>query len=119
MSRLSGVNKYGPRREILWYEQGGLCHWCGREMNWRKYGEQDVPRDTDCTFDHLDDLPSKYSRDMMRPFMPTVRIVLACATCNHERGLKSSNEKRRMVRLTHFHEFSPIKTAFLLDPLDS
>ena len=106
MGRKSGLTKCEKARESLWYEQGGLCHWCGEPMNWSSVGPKPHPSGKDMTIDHLDDYPNRHIRVMMEPFKPRKRIVLACSNCNYRRG--KDNAHYHPMRLTHFLEFSPV-----------
>ena len=116
MGRKSGTKKCKPIRERLWYEQGGLCHWCGREMEWTPLGEKQHPSGNQITIDHLDDYPNRDIRVRMRPFRPLKRLVLACASCNHSRGV--SGQRFHHLRLSHFLEFDPLVKNPLTAPLD-
>ncbi len=109
-----GRGKYQTKRERMWYEQAGLCYWCGDPMVWRDFGEHEKMMRNDCTIEHLDDRQSPH-----RGLMPkAVRIVLAHHQCNHERGILSHGESQRVGPLSHFYEFNPHTPSFITTALE-
>lgn len=68
------------KRYRLFTEQGGKCHWCGRQMAIRSIPGGPLPDDT-CTIEHLD---SRLSGNRGR--FAEERIVAACHGCNSERN---------------------------------
>ena len=83
------AEKKKRKREKLFKEQGGRCHWCDEPMQLGPYpskAEGPLPDDL-ATFEHLDDRLSSergaYNRDNV------IRVVLACSACNHKRGKES------------------------------
>jgi hypothetical protein len=109
----SGRKKFFNKREILWYEQGGLCHFCGKEMIWRDFSEEDKMGPDDATIDHLDEM-GHLNRGKERS---TRRLVLSCYRCNQARGLDYSRNKHEYSRMSFFEEFNPVATTFLTDEL--
>lgn len=73
------------RREKLFDEQGGLCHWCKCQMvidpeSYARGGQ--LPRNT-CTLDHL---VHRMDPRRMYPAGGEKRYVAACLGCNEARG---------------------------------
>ena len=109
-----GKQKYGKKRETMWYEQGGLCYFCGQPMVWREYGINDNPGPMDATIDHLDEL-GHINRGKR---VSNYRIVLSCSRCNHERGEEYGANKCLYSRLSFFEEFRPTHVVALTDPIE-
>ena len=81
------AEKKKRKREKLFKEQSGKCHWCDQPMQLGPYPEGGTLPHNMATFEHLDDRLSPargtYYRDN------TIRVVLACSACNHQRGKES------------------------------
>lgn len=109
-----GRGKYQTKRERMWYEQAGLCYWCGEPMVWREFGEHEKMMPDDCTIEHLDDVHSPH-----RGFRPkSIRVVLAHHQCNHERGLTTHREYLVVGKMSHFYEFEPHTPSFITAPIE-
>ncbi len=109
-----GRQKYSKKREIMWYEQGGLCYFCGLPMIWREYGAHDNPNPMDSTIDHLDELGHMNRGKNVSHY----RIVLSCFKCNQQRGSEYSTNKSLYSRLSFFEEFRPAHTPPLTTPVE-
>ena len=109
-----GRQKFGKKREIMWYEQAGLCYFCGLPMVWRDYGTYDNPGPMDATIDHLDEL-GHINRGKGVSFY---RIVLSCSRCNRKRGLDYGANKALYSRLSFFEEFRPAHVPILMEPIE-
>ena len=87
----NSIEKRRRRKETLYKEQAGQCHWCGRQML-EEWGHEDghkVPDDL-ATREHLDHKLSGQRRKYGGEF----RIVLACLRCNHDRGVRDAAKFR-------------------------
>ena len=73
------------RREKLWNEEGGKCHWCSRETSLPPKGEAKViPTPDLATLDHL---RTRLDKNRQEPNVNNEqRTLLACWQCNNLRG---------------------------------
>lgn len=82
------------KRERLFNEQDGRCHWCDGQMALMKLGELDkVPNDY-ATFEHLDDRNGS-QRGKFTNVLNAQRVVLACKVCNEIKGKESEARRGR------------------------
>lgn len=86
---------WSKKRVMLWYEQGGLCHWCFAPMVLvEPQSKGRLPRNA-CTIDHLRSRLDPTRREPARN--GERRLVAACHICNTRRGAKESAEADRGV----------------------
>lgn len=73
------------RREKLFHEQGGLCHWCKGPMviDLEIYTRGGMLPSNACTLDHL---VHRMDPRRMYPMGGEKRYVAACSECNEARG---------------------------------
>ena len=82
--QLSQGNRKQRLKERLFLRQRGLCHWCrcGMELL-PPIPKRHDPPDNEATIEHL---RSRLDPSRKEPATGDVRRVLACRSCNNERG---------------------------------
>ncbi len=84
-------NGWSKKRVVLWYEQGGLCHWCRCPMILvEPNGKNRLPPNA-CTIDHLRSRLDPTRREPARN--QERRLVAACQRCNSARGSREQRER--------------------------
>lgn len=87
---MSGADKRKKRREGLWKEQGGLCHWCSVPMiHWNDRASDPGKQTPEmrlrwATIEHMRSRLHVHRNDG-NPNREQ-RWTLACWKCNHDRG---------------------------------
>lgn len=93
------MTRIKKRRDRLYRQQQGRCHWCGTPMLNRPRAAKDSPLPYDCTLDHLDD---RFSPHRGASGGREERTVAACWSCNQQRCNESLrqniDEQRRRTQ---------------------
>lgn len=102
---LTPRQKRKVKREKLFKEQRGKCHWCNKDMTLEESGKHGDPLPNFATFEHLYDRFDPLRDDWkLHTQLGVRRIVLACRTCNHQRAkLREEAHKRNNMPITARH----------------
>lgn len=89
------------KRVMLWYRQGGLCHWCSAPTVLLEPRDKAKLPPNAATIDHL---RSRLDPSRTEPCKPGERrLVMACNRCNSTRGKK--DQETLGVRLSKQEEW--------------
>lgn len=112
----------------LWRNWGGICYWCDCATYVYPILSEGggSPPANQATRDHLRDRFNKRRREPVRG-SHDLRVVLACNSCNHERGVKSDESHRLEMKARRFRnkkiidrieQFLPRLPPVIDDPRD-
>lgn len=90
--RKKGSGQFKKRRDRLFYEQGGVCYYCGRQMHDPYL--RPLPRDLDPELRPTREHKIPRSRGGSNH---DDNVVIACKGCNQAKGALTEDEFRTMI----------------------